>query len=143
MTESEIDFRVFNKDIIEEFRANDGMVGGVFEGIPLVLITTKGAKSGKDRVSPLAYFADSNRIAIAATFAGSDKHPAWYHNLVANPDLTVETGTDKYEATVVEVKGEERDRLFAGLVEANPRLGTYKTLTSREIPVFAVERKGP
>lgn len=143
MTESKIDFQVFNKDIIEEFRANDGIVGGVFEGIPLVLITTKGAKSGKDRVSPLAFFADNGRIAIAATFAGSDKHPAWYHNLVANLDLTVEIGTEKYEATVVEVKGEERDRLFAGLLEANPRLGTYKALTSREIPVFGVERKRP
>ncbi|WP_433008549.1 nitroreductase/quinone reductase family protein [Kribbella sp. CA-294648] len=141
MTENKIDFRVFNKDVIEEFRSNAGKVGGVFDGIPLVLIITKGAKTGEDRVSPLAYYADGDRIAIAATYAGSDTHPAWYHNLVANPDLVVETGTDTYEATAAEVKGEERNRLFAGLVETNPRLGTYRTLTTRKIPVLAVERK--
>ncbi|WP_326821755.1 nitroreductase family deazaflavin-dependent oxidoreductase [Streptosporangium sp. NBC_01639] len=141
MTSSEGEFAAYNKPIIEEFRANKGIVGGAYKGLPLVLITTKGARSGRDRLSPVSYIQDGTRIAIAATNAGSDKHPAWYHNLVANPDLTVEIGDDKYEATAVEVKDEERDRLWAALVESNRRLGKYKAMTSREIPLFVVERK--
>jgi deazaflavin-dependent oxidoreductase (nitroreductase family) len=143
MASSGIDYAVFNKEIIAEFRANKGVVGGVFEGTPIVLITTKGARSGKERVSPLAYDRDGDRMVIAATYAGSDRNPAWYHNVVANPDLTVEVGTDIFEATAVQVTGDERDRLFAALVENIPQLGTYRTMTSREIPVFVIERKFP
>src|SRR5687768_15151721 len=136
MASSGIDYAVFNMEIIAEFRANKGVVGGVFEGTPIVLITTKGARSGKERVSPLAYHRDGDRMVIAATYAGSDRNPAWYHNVVATPDLTVEVGTDIFEATAVQVTGDERDRLFAALVENIPQLGTYRTMTSREIPVF-------
>jgi deazaflavin-dependent oxidoreductase (nitroreductase family) len=143
MAGSGIDYAVFNMEIIAEFRANKGVVGGVFEGTPIVLITTKGARSGKERVSPLAYDRDGDRMVIAATYAGSDRNPAWYHNVVANPDLTVEVGTDIFEATAVQVTGDERDRLFAALVENIPQLGTYRTMTSREIPVFVIERKFP
>lgn len=107
----------------------------------MVLITTKGARSGRDRVSPLAYVRDGDRMVIAATYAGSDRNPAWYHNLVATPDITVEVGTDIFEATAVQATGDERDRLFALLVERNPQLGTYSTLTSREIPTFVIERR--
>lgn len=141
MTSTGIDYAEFNKKIIAEFRAHKGVVGGVFEGTPMVLITTKGARSGKDRVSPLAYVRDGDRMVIAATYAGSDRNPAWYHNLVATPDITVEVGTDIFEATAVQATGDERDRLFALLVERNPQLGTYSTLTSREIPTFVIERR--
>jgi deazaflavin-dependent oxidoreductase (nitroreductase family) len=143
VTSTGIDYAEFNKEIIAEFRANKGVVGGVFEGTPMVLITTKGARSGKDRVSPLAYALDGDHMVIAATYAGSDRNPAWYYNLVVTPDLTVEVGTDTFEATAVQVTGDERDRLFALLVERNPQLGTYSTLTSREIPTFVIERKSP
>jgi deazaflavin-dependent oxidoreductase (nitroreductase family) len=143
MASSGIDYAAFNKEIIAEFRANKGVVGGVFEGSLIALITTKGARSGKDRVSPLVYAWDGDRMFIAATYAGSDRNPAWYHNLIATPDLTVEVGTDAFEAVAVQVTGDERDRLFALMVEANPQLGTYGTMTSREIPVFVIERKSP
>jgi hypothetical protein len=83
MASSGIDYAVFNKEIIDEFRANKGVVGGAFEGSLIALITTKGARSGKDRVSPLVYAWDGDRMFIAATYAGSDRNPAWYHNLVA------------------------------------------------------------
>ncbi|MEU0565758.1 nitroreductase family deazaflavin-dependent oxidoreductase [Nonomuraea sp. NPDC005983] len=142
MTSSEdLELMAYNKTIIDEFRANDGVVGGAFEGLPLLLITTKGAKSGEDRVSPLSYINDDARLVIAATNVGRGKHPGWYYNLLANPDLTVEIGTDTYEATAAEVDGEERDRLWAGLVASNRRLDRYKSMTTREIPVLVVERK--
>jgi deazaflavin-dependent oxidoreductase (nitroreductase family) len=131
----------YNRKVIEEFRANNGVVGGAFKGFPIVLITTKGAKTGKERVSPLSYIMDGDRLVIAATNAGSDRHPMWYHNLLADPNLTVEVGTDKYEATAKEVTGAERDRLWAALVESNHRLGRYSSMTSRQIPVFLVERR--
>jgi deazaflavin-dependent oxidoreductase (nitroreductase family) len=132
----------FNQKIIEEFRANEGKVGGMFEGASLVLLTTKGAKSGAERVNPVAYLADGERLIVIASNAGQDNHPAWYYNLTANPDLTVEVGTDKYEATAAEVKGAERDELYARMVAVMPGFAEYEAKTERKIPVFALARKG-
>jgi deazaflavin-dependent oxidoreductase (nitroreductase family) len=141
MASTKIDFLSYNKPIIEEFRANDGIVGGDYEGLPLALITTKGAKTGKDRLSPVSYINDGDRVVITATNAGLDWHPQWYHNLCADPNLAVEIGTDKYEAIAEEADGEERERLWADLVASNRRLGRYQSKTSRQIPVLVLERK--
>lgn len=136
-----IDFLAYNKPIIEEFRANKGVVGGDYEGLPLALITTKGAKTGKDRVSPVSYINDGDRVVITATNAGLDYHPQWYHNVCADPNLTVEILGEKYEATAKEIDGEERERLWEELVASNRRLGRYQSKTSRRIPVLVLERK--
>jgi len=136
-----IDFLAYNKPIIEEFRANEGVVGGDYEGLPLALITTKGAKTGKDRVSPVSYINDGDRVVITATNAGLDYHPQWYHNLQADPSITVEILGEKYEAVAKEIDGEERERLWADLVASNRRLGRYQSKTSRRIPVLVLERK--
>ncbi|MEU4254240.1 nitroreductase/quinone reductase family protein [Amycolatopsis sp. NPDC026612] len=136
-----IDFLSYNKPIIEEFRANAGVVGGDYEGLPLALLVTKGAKTGKDRVSPVSYIADGDRVVVTATNAGLDYHPQWYHNLCADPNLTVEVGPEKYAAVAREVDGEERERLWEELVASNRRLGRYQSKTTRPIPVLVVERK--
>ncbi|GAA0948290.1 nitroreductase family deazaflavin-dependent oxidoreductase [Nonomuraea longicatena] len=135
------DLIAYNQTIIDEFRANKGIVGGAFEGKPLLLITTKGARSGADRLCPLSYIEDDDRLVIAATNVGRADNPQWYHNLRADPSLTVEVGTDRFEASATEVGGDERERLWAGLVASNRRLGKYGSMTTRQIPVFVVERK--
>lgn len=134
------DYASFNVPVIEEFRANAGKVTGTFEGVELALITSIGAKSGQPRVSPLVYVTDAGRLVIAATAAGSPKNPAWYFNLIAHPDVTVEVGTDTYRARAVEAQGAERDRLFAKVVNTYPRLGTYESETDRTVPVFVLEK---
>lgn len=141
MAATEFDFLAYNEPIIEEFRANKGIVGGSFEGKPLALITTAGARSGKARVSPVSYVYDGDRVVIAATHAGFDTHPNWYHNVRANPNLTVEILTEKWEVVAEEVDGEERERLWAALVESNGRIGRYAAKTSRRIPVLVLVRK--
>jgi deazaflavin-dependent oxidoreductase (nitroreductase family) len=135
-----IDFLAYNKPIIEEFRANEGVVGGDYEGKPLALITTKGAKTGKDRVSPVSYINDGDRVVIAATNAGLDYHPQWYRNILADPTVTVEVLGEKYEAKAIETDGAERERLWEELVASNYRLGRYQSKTTRRIPVLVLER---
>jgi deazaflavin-dependent oxidoreductase (nitroreductase family) len=136
------DFNDFNAKIIEEFRANEGKVGGPFEGANIVLIHTIGAKSGQERVNPLAYLPDGDRIIIVASAGGADKHPAWYHNIKANPDITVEVGTEKYDATTEPIdSGPERDSIYARVVEMAPGFAEYAANTTRVIPVVAVYRK--
>jgi deazaflavin-dependent oxidoreductase (nitroreductase family) len=130
----------FNEKIIEEFRANAGKVGGPFEGSPLALLTTVGARTGRSRTSPVGYLPDGGRVLVVASNAGAASHPAWYHNLLANPQATVEIGAETYEATAVPATREERDRLFARVVEAAPGYGDYQTMTSRIIPVVAFYR---
>ncbi|GAA2110462.1 nitroreductase/quinone reductase family protein [Actinomadura alba] len=130
----------FNEKIIEEFRTNEGKVGGPFEGSPLALLTTIGAKSGRPRTSPVGYVPDGDRVLVIASNAGAAHHPAWYHNLLANPRITVEIGTETYEATAIPAEGEERDRLFALAVEAAPGYGDYQTMTSRLLPVVVLHR---
>ncbi|WP_227999999.1 nitroreductase family deazaflavin-dependent oxidoreductase [Nocardia australiensis] len=131
----------FNTQIIEEFRANGGKVGGMFEGANMVLITTTGAKSGRQILNPLAYLPDNERIVLIASNGGADKNPAWYHNLRANPELTVEIGTEKYPAKAVIVTGPERNELYARMVEIMPGFAEYQANTERVIPVVTVYRR--
>src|SRR5215203_5128043 len=101
----------FNQQVIAEFRANGGKVGGMFEGSPMMLLTTTGAKSGQPRTAPLVYTTDGDNIVIIASKGGAPTNPDWYHNLLANPIATVEVGTDRYEARARVTSGEERTRL--------------------------------
>ncbi|WP_037369452.1 nitroreductase family deazaflavin-dependent oxidoreductase [Amycolatopsis orientalis] len=131
----------WNQQIIDEFRANAGKVGGMFEGRNMLLLTHTGAKSGKQRVNPLVYTTDGDRIVIAASKGGADTNPDWYHNLVANPSVTVEIGTDKFPATAKLVSDRaERDRLYAKMVEHAEGFAEYEKKTERVIPVFVLER---
>jgi len=139
---SPTDMKAFNAALIEEFRANKGKVGGRFEGRPVMLLTTTGAKSGRRITIPLVYLQEGDRRLIFASKAGSPKNPDWYHNLVANPTVTVEVGTEKYDATATMVTGEEHDQLYAKQVAAMPQFGEYQQKTSRVIPVIDLVRKG-
>jgi deazaflavin-dependent oxidoreductase (nitroreductase family) len=126
-----------NIKVIEDFRRNGGQTGG--SGRTL-LLTTTGARSGRERTVPLAYLADGDRLLIFGSRAGSDKQPDWYWNLLKNAVVTVEIGTDKYQATATPLEGEERDRLFARQKAAMPVFAEYETRTKRVIPVIALER---
>ncbi len=134
------DMNDWNRQTIEEFRANAGKVGGFWEGKPLLLLTTTGAKSGQRRTTPTMYLRDGNRLLIFASKRGAPTNPGWYHNLVAHPQVTVEVGSETYEATATIVTGEERDRLYARQAELNPQFGEYQANTTRKIPVIALER---
>lgn len=137
----EVSANDWNSKIIEEFRANGGKVGGPFAGGTLLLLTTTGAKSGKQRVTPLAYLPSGERYVIFASKAGAPTNPDWYHNLVAHPQVTLEVGTEQFDATAVEVTGEERDQLYARMVERAPGFADYQQKTTRKIPVIALERQ--
>ena len=128
----------FNRSIIEEFRANDGRVGGMFEGAPLLLLTTTGARSGGPHTTPAAYAEDAGRLVVFASNAGSPTSPAWLHNLRANPAVTIERGTDRYEAIATELTGAERDRLYAEQAARNPAFAAYQAGTDRLIQVVAL-----
>ncbi len=129
----------FNSQVIEEFRANGGKVGGMFENAPLLLLHHTGAKSGQQRVAPLVYMDDDGRYVIFASKAGAPTNPAWYHNLLAHPDTRIEVGIETLPVTAEEVPGEERQRLFDLQVQRNPGFGNYeKTAGDRVIPVIAL-----
>ncbi|MGI5273556.1 nitroreductase family deazaflavin-dependent oxidoreductase [Nonomuraea sp. CA-218870] len=130
----------FNQQTIEEFRANGGKVGGYFEGSDLLLLTTTGARSGRRVTTPVMYLEDGGRLVVIASKGGADDNPAWYHNLRANPEVTVEVGTETYEAKATVVDRGERDRLYARMVEKAPGFADYETKTTRVIPVIALER---
>jgi deazaflavin-dependent oxidoreductase (nitroreductase family) len=132
----------WNQKIIDEFRANEGKVGGMFAGAPLLLLTTTGAKTGRRLTSPLMYNTDGDRLLVFASKGGAPSNPAWYHNLQANPDVTVEVGTDTFEARAVVVTGEERDRLYSHHAGQFPQFAEYQANTDRTIPVIALERVG-
>jgi deazaflavin-dependent oxidoreductase (nitroreductase family) len=132
----------FNRAIIEEFRANDGKVGGPFEGAPVLLLTATGAKSGERRTTPVMYLQDGDRMVIFASKGGAPNNPAWYHNLRANPSATVEVGNEKVDVDAVVTEGEERERLFRRQAEIFPQFADYERKTTRQIPVVALERKG-
>jgi deazaflavin-dependent oxidoreductase (nitroreductase family) len=125
----------WNRQIIEEFRANEGKVGGQFAGAPLVLLTTTGARSGQPRTSPMMYLDDGGRRYVFASKAGAPTNPDWYHNLKANPEVTVEVGTDELRATAREVTGAERDRIYAHQAGLYPGFAEYQEKTDRTIPV--------
>lgn len=131
----------FNQGIIEEFRANGGVVGGPFAGAPMILLATTGAKSGHRRINPLVYLPDGDRFIIIASKGGAPTHPDWYHNLVAHPDTTVEVGTETIPVTAEVLAGEERDRLYAKQAALRPAFAEYETKTARKIPVVALHRR--
>ena len=134
------DWNDFNRRIIEEFRANDGKVGGSFAGVPLVILTTTGAKSGQPREIPLAYTEDGDRLVIIASKGGAPSNPDWYYNLKAYPDITVEVPGDTYQARADEVTGDERDRLYDQMAAKMPNFAEYQRQTERKIPLFVIER---
>ena len=128
----------FNAQIIEEFHANQGRVGGMFEGLPLLLLHHTGAKSGKSRINPLAYQADEGRYVVFASKGGAPTNPDWYHNLKAHPNVTVEVGTDTIDVVASEATGEERDRLYRMQAERTPQFAEYQQKTDRVIPVMVL-----
>jgi deazaflavin-dependent oxidoreductase (nitroreductase family) len=128
----------FNAQIIEEFHANEGRVGGMFEGMPLLLLHHTGAKSGKSRINPLAYQSDEGRYVIFASKGGAPTNPDWYHNLKAHPYVTIEVGTDALDVVASEATGEERERLFRAQAEHVPQFGEYEKKTARVIPVIVL-----
>jgi deazaflavin-dependent oxidoreductase (nitroreductase family) len=136
----------WNQQVITEFRANGGRVGGGFTGAPMVLVHHVGRKSGKEYVTPLVYLpkeGDDGSIYIFASKAGAPAHPDWYHNLVEAGQTTVEVGTSTYPVTVTELSGAQRDRVFAEQVQRMPGFGDYATKAagSRTIPVLELTRK--
>ncbi|MDL4820735.1 nitroreductase/quinone reductase family protein [Actinomadura opuntiae] len=133
----------FNKQVIGEFRANGGRVGGPFEGGRLLLLTTTGARSGAPRTTPLGYLPDGlGRVLVIASAGGAPKHPAWFRNLVANPRVTVESDAFRYEADAVVLDGDERDRAFARAVESDPGWAEYEARSGRTLPVVALVQVG-
>jgi deazaflavin-dependent oxidoreductase (nitroreductase family) len=132
-----------NQPIIEEFRANGGSVGGMFQDVPLVLVTTAGRKSGKPRTNPVAYLRDGRRYLVFASNLGRPRHPGWYHNLLASPQATVEIGTEDgrvkpLAARAVVLDGAERDRFYELQCANSPAFREYQERTTRKIPVVAL-----
>ena len=136
-----MDMQEFNNTIIAEFRANAGVVGGQFEKVPLLLLTTTGAKSGISRTIPLAYLADGDRQVIFASFAGAPKNPPWYNNLIANPNVGVEVGAQRFEARAEILEEPERTELYEKMAAAVPTFADYQNKTTRTIPVIALVRQ--
>jgi deazaflavin-dependent oxidoreductase (nitroreductase family) len=135
------DMSDFNQGIIEEFRANHGVVGGGFVGASVVLLTTTGAKSGLKRVNPLVALVEGDTLYVIASKGGAPTSPDWYHNLVANPEVEVEFGDDRFTATAVPItSGPERDRLYAAQVSVQPGFADYEKATTRVIPVVELQR---
>lgn len=130
----------FNRQVIEEFRANAGRVGGPFEGGRLILLTTTGARTGARHTNPVGYLPDGDRIVVIASAGGAPRHPDWFHNLVANPRVTVEDGVFTYEAEATVLTGAEREELWARAVESDPGWAAYQDKTTRRIPVVALKQ---
>jgi deazaflavin-dependent oxidoreductase (nitroreductase family) len=131
-----------NARIIDEFRANEGRVGGSFEGTPLLLLHHTGARSGEERINPLAYQRDDGRYVVFASKGGAPRNPGWYHNLRAHPNATIEVGTDTIEVLASEASGEERERLFHTQAERIPQFAEYERRTERSIPVIVLTPRG-
>lgn len=135
------DINDFNEQIMAEFRANGGEVGGPFTGVPMVIVHHKGARSGIVRHAPLAYLPNGDEVVIFASKGGDPTNPAWYHNLIANPDTVIELGTELVPVRVREAIGVERDELFERQKKAMPPFADYEARTSRIIPVLVLERR--
>ncbi len=132
----------WNKNIVDEFRTNEGKVGGPFAGAPMIIIHTKGRTSGKEFHNPLVYQPVGDGFAIFASKGGAPGHPDWYRNVLANPEITVEVGTEKYKVKARELQGDERERIWSKQKELMPGFAEYekKTTGIREIPVVLLER---
>jgi deazaflavin-dependent oxidoreductase (nitroreductase family) len=138
------EFDEMNREVLAEFHANAGFVdtaaGGFFKGKPVLVVHTTGARTGKERVNPLMYLDEGDDRYVFASNGGAPNHPDWYHNLKANPDVTVEVGTASYPARARVITGPERDRIYADQVAAHPQFGDYEKKTTRTIPVIALDR---
>ena len=130
----------FNRTIIEEFRANEGRVGGRFEGGTLLLLHSTGAKSGRPRINPLAYVNDGDRLVIIASKGGAPTNPDWYYNLLAHPNASVEVGTEQFDVEAHPAEEPERTRLYAKMVARMPGFADYERKTTRVIPVVVLTR---
>ena len=130
----------FNAKIIDEFRANAGKVGGPFEGAPVLILHTRGAKTGQERVNPVAYQPVGDALAIFASKSGAPTNPDWYHNLKANPDVKVEVGTDTIDARARVLEGDEREPIWEKQKQLMPGFAEYEAKTTRQIPVLVLER---
>jgi deazaflavin-dependent oxidoreductase (nitroreductase family) len=130
----------FNRAIIDEFRANAGKLGGGFEGAPMLLLHSKGAKSGRERVNPVMYRPVGDDLAVFASKAGAPTNPDWYHNLLAHPETSVEIGTETVPVVARVAEGEERTRIWEAHKKENPGFADYEAKTSRQIPVVILER---
>ncbi|MEO6792532.1 MAG: nitroreductase family deazaflavin-dependent oxidoreductase [Mycobacterium sp.] len=133
----------FNARKIAEFRGSGGKLGGPFEGAPVLLLTTAGAKSGQPRTSPMMYLPEGDRIIVFASNEGRDNHPSWYHNLRANPSAAVEVGTETYPVNATEITGAEHDRLYTIQAERYPGFAEYRERTDRIIPVIELTKSEP
>ena len=130
----------FNQRVIREFRANHGQVGGQLAHMPVLLLTMTGARSGRTLTTPLVYTTDGKRLVVIASFAGAPTHPAWYHNLLAHPEATVEVGIERFRVKATVTSGEERQRLFDRQAAQMPIFVAYQQKTSRQIPVLVLTR---
>jgi deazaflavin-dependent oxidoreductase (nitroreductase family) len=128
----------FNEQVIREFRENAGRVGGMFDGSRLLLLHHVGAKSGQERIAPLVYLPDDEDYVIFASKGGAPENPAWYHNLKASPDTSVEVGAEVVEVRAREATGQERERLMAALLQVAPQFEEYQRKTTRTIPVIVL-----
>lgn len=128
----------WNRKIIEEFRANEGKVGGQFANTPLLLLHTTGAKSGLPRINPVAYLNDGERYVVIASKGGAPANPDWYHNLVANPEVSVEVGSEQFKARAEVAEEPERSQLYEKMAVKNPGFAEYQRKTSRVIPVIVL-----
>jgi deazaflavin-dependent oxidoreductase (nitroreductase family) len=138
-------FTDINRDVIEQFRSNNGKISsGMFKGARLLLLTTTGAKSGKTRINPLAFTRDGDRYVVIASKGGAPAHPDWYHNVVSNPEVSVEiatgSGIDRFRARARVAQGDERQRLYDAQAAIMPGFAEYQRKTTREIPVVVLER---
>lgn len=131
----------WNAETISEFRKNHGQVGGYFKGAPLLLLHTTGARTGKQRVNPVMYLKDGDRLVVFASNGGAPKNPHWYHNLKAHPDIEVEVGDDVIGVHVEEALGAKRDELYERQSALYPRFGEYQRSTKRRIPVMVLARR--
>lgn len=131
----------YNAQIIAEFRANGGKVGGNFEGAPLLILHSTGARSGLERESPVMYLPDGDRWLVFASKAGAPDNPDWFRNLTANPEASIEVGTERVDVSAEELTGDDRDRAYATQAELYPGFAEYEAKTSRVIPVVALTRR--
>ena len=134
------DLQAFHAQRIAEFRANGGKLNPPLATVPLLVLTTTGAKSGRPHATPMSYTRDGERIIVVAAAGGSPRHPAWYHNLVANPEVTVEIGGETFPARASVTIGPERDRLFAQHAASRPNFVEFQRQTERQLPVLILER---
>ncbi|HEY0540554.1 MAG TPA: nitroreductase family deazaflavin-dependent oxidoreductase [Actinoallomurus sp.] len=128
----------FNAQTIAEFRANHGQVGGNFAGAPMLLLHTVGARSGAPRINPMMYLPGEGRYLVFGSKAGSDRHPDWYHNLLAHPEVQIEVGDEILAVRAVELHGAERDAYYAEQASRYPGFAAYQRKTERIIPVIAL-----